>query len=242
MLHELNNVGRSYYFQPLKVNGQDLFLTSEWFRSDGIKYGLDKKPEILFTVGILIRSILNIIEGIAIKQLKVPQEILKAFNVQNLSNKDLYRFLHQANNLYGKLTYDCTCFNTRRKLVKKEDLGYGEYRVIVHVRGLFIGSHSQENKLASLQLRITQMQFREVDVPCLFEPSPSFNFQTGNSLPTQGQVTPITNKSSNPGTAPGASKKGRKKPVVQRQNAMVEGSPPPFMENIPAEFFDNLDI
>ena len=41
--HELSNVNRHYYTQRLQYNGSYLIFQTDWFKSEGIRYGLDKK-------------------------------------------------------------------------------------------------------------------------------------------------------------------------------------------------------
>ena len=48
--HELSNNNRHYYIQHLQYNGGDLLFQTDWFKSESIRYGLDKKTEMLIPV------------------------------------------------------------------------------------------------------------------------------------------------------------------------------------------------
>ena len=45
--HDLSNQNHHYYTQDLIYNDRELIFTTDWFRSGGIHFGLDKKPEML---------------------------------------------------------------------------------------------------------------------------------------------------------------------------------------------------
>ena len=216
--------GRFYYLQPLKCDGKDLYVASDWFRSDGIKFGLDRKPEMLAKVDGMVRNVLTICENEAIRQLKVPDDVLKQNNVNICSNELLYRNLYKDSNfLYAKLHRDCTFFNDQQKLIKRDELTYGEYRVVILVNGIYIGANAQNGKLASLQFRIYQIQFRKVEVQCLFDPVVGFvPVPIAHSTPISSPKTSANNLTELP-KCPNAPKKPRrqsKKLSLQRQEAL----------------------
>ena len=113
------------------------------------------------------------------------------------------------NHIYVKLNHDTMFFNKLCMTIKKEDLSYGEYRVILHVKGLYIGIHGQGPKLASLQFRICQVQFNPIAIQCLFN---------APTLPPQNMAA--MNPPETP--QPGQTKKLTRRPKLQRQNAVIE--------------------
>ena len=244
VLHELTGLGKCYHLQKLTVeDGQDVLITSGWFRADGIKHGFDKKPEISFHVNGMVREILSQIETEAVRQLKIPLELLQQHNISpdgHLYN--VYRPLSSSQYLYGKLQRDCVIFNNRRQVIRKEDAGFGEYRVLLHVKGLYIGSHSQEGKLASLHMRIIQIQYREANFTCLLDPTPGLTRNPVLTVINTPVAKPVTAQ-----TVPNAPKKTSRsrqnKPVLQRQNAMVDAQlSGKVTENIATDFFADIDI
>ena len=54
-----------------------MLITTDWFRSDGIKYGYDKKPEICFIVDGTVKDILSQIENEVVRQIQVPVQLLQ---------------------------------------------------------------------------------------------------------------------------------------------------------------------
>ena len=243
LLCELNIPGKHYHLQKLATSdGNEVFITTDWFRSDGIKSAFGNKSEIAFKVTGTVREILNDIETEAIVQMKIPIEVIQRHNIQaDTPLHTLYRKLNSSEYLFGKLERDCVFFNARRQLIKKEDTGFGDYRVLLHVKGLYIGPHTQEGKLLSLHMRIVQIQHREVSMACLLDPFPGLTrnptLAALNSAPVPiATSTPITAK---PPVCPGAPVKkprGRQaKPALQRQNAVMETSSA-------TDLFADLDI
>lgn len=229
--HELSNVNRYYYTQNLQYNGKDLMFTTDWFKSEGIRYGLDKKPEMLVPVSEIFHKTFNLVEDEAIRQLKVPAELQN-----NQSNENVFKRLPLMKYAYAKLNRDAVFFNKYCTVLKREELSYGEYRVILHVKGLYIGPHGQASKLASLQLRICQIQYCPIAVQCLFSTPIAPVAQPQNTTPMIPPQTP----------QPGVSKKLKRPTKLQRQNAVIEKPIREIdqrqVEQFPADFFADLDF
>ena len=249
----LESLGKTYYTQDVTNHGQEIMLCTDWFKSDGVQGGIGGKPEMMFKTTGAVREVLNIIEGEAVRQLRVPVEVMREYgiNAEVTENKALYKPLFNSEYLFAKLHRDCTIFNTRRELMKREALGYGEYRVVIHVKGLYIGNLNLEGKVASLTVRIYQIQYRPVNVTCLFESAPGL--MTGNlPKPTaQGMQTETAqNSKQNIPPTPQAQasttgKKNAKKPgrsSLSRQNAMIEPQQQNPTESMATDFFEDFNI
>ena len=128
--------------------------------------------------------------------------------------------------MYAKLHRDCSYFNSRREAMKEKDLGYGDYRVVVAIRGLYIGSYDGNGPKASLHVRIFQIQYREVSVTSLYENSTGLlsNSSCGtflnSSTPPETPSTIPLKPQQQPSTS---NKKTRKdaKPALPPQNGAV---------------------
>ena len=243
--HTIESSGKRYYMQNATNNGQDIMICSDWFRSEGIKPGLDKKPELMFKTSGRVRDVFNAIESEAVRQLRMPPELLAQMGVAvgQTDNKMLYKPIYNGDFMYAKLHRDCSFFNARREMIKKSDLGYGEYRVVVHVKGLYIGSHNENGALASLHVRVFQIQFREVNVACLFESA--VGLLSANSTHNTPPETPVSNPSlpaQGQSSSSSTKKNVRKsaKPPLTRQNAattVIEPMQQAPDEVLPSEFF-----
>lgn len=225
--HELPLVGRHYYTQALKYKGSDLLLTSDWFRSDGIKYSMDKKPELLVKVFPSTNFIFKSIENLAIQSMKLPNEYQHTGPIE-----PIFKRMPDLTNRYVKLNYDAAIFNKMRIPIKKEELAYGDYRVMLHVKGIYIGTHGYGGKLASLQVRICQVQFIPVTIQCLF---PCFS-ATQPGVASQDKVP----EAPQPDITANLITKKTRRPRLQRQNAMTENRQQK-LQTLPAEFFADLD-
>ena len=248
--HIIESNGKKYYMQNATNNGQDIMIVSDWFRSDGIKPGFDKKPELMFKTAGRVRDALNVIEGEAVRQLRMPPDMLAQSGVdaQPTDNKMLYKPLYNGDFMYAKLHRDCSFFNTRREMIKKTDLGYGEYRVVAQVKGLYIGSHNENGALASLHVRILQVQYREVNVACLFEPLVGMlSNHSPHSTPPETPVTnpPVPAQSQPSSSAKKTTRKNAKTPLSQKNaaaaaaaGAVIEPVQQVPTEMLPPDFFN----
>ena len=228
--HDLSNQNRHYYTQDLIYNDRELIFTTDWFRSGGIHFGLDKKPEMLVPTSPFFFRVYKAVEDEAVRCLKLPPE----FQLQQ-SNEEAFRRLPTLSKVYAKFDHDIAFFDKQSRPIKQEDLGHGEYRVILHVKGLYIGPHGRSlNKFASLQLRIKQVQFVQVPVTCLFSaPVAMPHLVTAMNPPETPQ--------------PGVTKKLRRT-KAQRQNTTpvvedkIQENHVRPMEQYPTDFFTDLDF
>lgn len=229
-LHELPLLGRHYYTQSLKYKGSDLVLTSDWFRSDGFKYSIDKKPEMLVRLFPDTNSILKGIEDLAIQTIKLPAEYQHSGPIE-----PIFKRMPAIRNLYVKVNQDAVVFNKMHMPIKREELSYGDYRVMLHVKGIYIGTHGYGGKLASLQVRICQIQFIPVAIQCLF---PSIVSQQTIEKPSE--KVPETPQ---PDVTANLSTRKTRRPKLQRQNAMIENrqQQQQKLQSLPSEFFADLD-
>ena len=250
--HVLESVGKTYYMQDATNNGQQIMICSDWFRSDGIKIGLDKKPELMFKTAGRVREALNIIENEAVRQLRMPSELqsLVVKNGGQMDNKSLYKPVFGGDYMYAKLHRDCSFFNSRREMIKKNDLGYGDYRVVCVIRGLYIGSQNGDSVMASLHVRIFQIQYREVNVTCLFENAAGMlsNMSGGmvtnsSSPPETPTISPLAQPQPQPSTSSRKNSRKGAKPALPRQNnGPVEAMQHVPTEALPQDFYEDFNI
>ena len=244
---KIESSGKKYYMQNVVNNGQDVMICSDWFRSDGIKFGIDRKPELLFKTSGRLRETLNVIESEAVRQLRIPPDFLSQSGIiaDHVDNKSLYKPLYHGEFMYAKLHRDCSFFNNRREMIKGSDLGYGDYRVVICVKGLYIGSHNENGAMASLHIRIFQIQYREVNMTCLFETATSGMIskglmtsphntspQTSSTIPPPPQETSYTLPPPPPPQPSTTTKKNGRKNAKVKANGDVPGE---YQQEVPVE-------
>lgn len=222
---DLVSANKHYYTQSLKYQGKDLVIPTEWFYSEGISTLYDQN-EILTPISKDILSILRKIEDIAISNgLQLPP----GFEDVSNTGHGLLKPIPEKSNLYLKLARNAVMYDKHCKPIKKADLQMGNYRVAIHVKGLYIGKHSND-KIVSLQLRIIQVQ-NEANIPqCIFTSLPIP--MTQNDIETK--VTSLATKENT-----GTGKKSRKH-KLQRQNALTEPQSEQVMETLSPEFFNEI--
>ena len=246
---ELRGLDRYYYTQNLKYQGKDLLLPTNWFTSRGMRENFEKKTEIYVPITPELYCLLKEIETHAISAgMKVPVEFLPNANT---SRESLFKRLPEKEGLYIKVNHDAVHFDKLCKPMSIEPNRFGEYRAVIHVKGLYLGYHPS-GKVASLQLRIVQTQYIPKPTFCLFNNLPlNLQMETENEpqgicvsvpqtpKPTSETVSLVSNNAAT------VSKRGRK-PKLQRQNAMIENQPQQAeqrkMDNLPSDFFTDLDL
>ena len=218
---ELNKPEAKHYFvQDLKYNNTDLYLISEWFESTGIKTDFGK-AEMLIKQSGSMESCLRIVEKEAKRQIQFPPE----YGVKNEDCDKHFKTFPSTPFAYIKLARFAHAYNTDCQQISFNSLEYGRYRIVLHVRGIYIGSHGALDKLASLQNRIVQIQYDKIVMPCLFSSIPIPNKSVAQLTPnSKSNAAPMAVDSTPPAqtgsekSAPSAPKKRR--PKLQRQNAI----------------------
>lgn len=246
-LNQLLNLNRHYYTQNLKYRGNDLYIQTDWFHSNGAKSTFDQKNELLITLPSEFRMLLKAIEDFAIRDgLKLPLEFQT-----NSRNEEVFKRLPDRTNLYLKMHHESACFDKNGHMIKMDALAMGDYRAVILVKGLYIGYHPT-GKLASLQLRIAQVQFIPRVPQCMFIAMPnSYGPQAPASnmfrMPQVASGTTRVPETPPPGmesqSLASANKRGRKPTKLQRQNALSEAKIQQEehrqMESIPPDFFND---
>ena len=75
----------------------------------------------------------KLVEDEAIRQLKIPADLQNS-----QSNENVFKRLPAMQYVYAKMNRDAVFFNKYCTVIKREDLNYGEYRVILQVKGLYL--------------------------------------------------------------------------------------------------------
>ena len=227
-------MNRVYYTQNIKYQGQELLLSTDWFNSNGIKDTVDRKNEILVPLPSNYMSLLKVIENLAINGgLVIPSE----FQV-NVSNDAIFKHTPALPRLYIKLHHEATFFDQNCRPLKLKDLAMGDFRAMIHVKGLYIGHHPS-GKLASLQLRVMQLQNIPRIKPCMFSPVVASSLNLYNNSPN----TLVPPQTPQPGAEPAPLTKKGRKPKLKRQNAISEAKiQQRRTDTLPSDFFNDLDL
>jgi hypothetical protein len=215
---------RYYYIQLLTYNNENLYIQTDWFESQGLRYISPFKSEMLVAMNLLTKNALAAIQAEAIKQLKFPPE----YQITEDKKAESFKTLPLTGGMiFAKCTQATQVFDGKCNMIAKESCKYGKYRVILQPTAIYIGSHGTSKKLASLQLKISQIQYCPVETPCMFEPV---------THPSQQSEVVYNNKPVGPervsvqkaveeieaAAVEMAPKKKPRRPKLQRQNAMID--------------------
>ena len=178
LLHKLSEGSSNdhYYFQTMKYNGEDFYFQSPWFVSNGLKTSpVDNKPDVKYKLDDDTRSILHIIQEEAIRQVKFPD----GYNIEAGDYRKHFKCFQNSRHLFAKLIPFTTAFDENMNSINITKLNYGEYRVIGFVKGIYIGNHGYSlQNWASLQIKIVQIQYKAIDIKCLFDKALVMNYKT----------------------------------------------------------------
>ena len=136
--------------------------------------------------------------------------------------------------MFLKLNADVACFDKNKQLLNLSQMSYGDYRVIILVKGTYIGIHGNSGKLASLQVRVAQLQFVPISPPCyfsMFTMTPPVEKADNSQVTQSGEVPkeqPVNKKS--------------RRPKLTRQNAMIENRQEQNMESQSDDFDIHTDM
>ena len=223
--YDLSGGDRYYYIQDVKYNGQDLYLQSDWFTSEGPKRSQFNKLEMLVKIDSKLKQILKELQQVLKDKVTYPSE----YQILENQKDEYFKCLPDKTFIFGKVGQGVQCYDKTRKSIAFEKLQYGNYRVIFLLKGIYIGRHCQSTHLSSLHLKIQQIQCEAVNMPCLFSLVPSVTPQ--NQEMSTIDLTPVSTAiSAQP------AKKARR-PRVQRASAVSE---PQDMETDGDATFDNL--
>ena len=229
------NQGDTFHTQPLSYDGEKLLIMSSWFKSNGVSYStqFDKnRPEMLVKLNDGMKKVIHEIETLAAKSFHIPNEL----KIPPGTNKDsLFKRIPNVDNLFVKLSPECMCYDMDLMPINRKQLGHGNYRAVVNVIAVHIAPHGQTGKIASLTMRISQIQYEAIKIPCLFSNS-STNVLNFDDIESVNAHTTIA-------AAEKVTKPARKarRPKLQRQNAIEVNEDVRAMENMfPKDLFDEV--
>ena len=221
--YEINGGEKQYYMQDIKYNGQDLYLQSDWFLSKGPRKNIfnNAKTEILVTVDKNLKEVMKALENVAKTKVIYPAE----YQIDSNQKDKYFKCLPEDKKcIFGKIGQGIQCYDKNCKAMNFDKLDYGNYRVIFMVKGIYIGTHGPSDHLASLHMKVMQIQYSALNLPCMFSLIPTVH----SSI----DVRPISTA-----VPPQQGKKKARRPRLQRPKAAVE--PAANMEHVD-EIFESF--
>ena len=147
--------GFTCHYQYASLHGEGLYLQTPSFLSKGPKKSRFN-DEFQLLIPKACTSQLLAIDERAMQSLKCPDDTPKHLR-KSFETKEGYKQL-QSDKVYLKFSKDWKCFNKKGEVINC-DLTTGSYTLVLQIIGIFIGHHGSTSNIASLQVRIKQVQF-----------------------------------------------------------------------------------
>ena len=142
-------------YQYASVHDEPLYVQTPSFFSKGPSKSRFNDHLQLFIPKACTSTLLKIDER-AMQLLKCPGDAPQHWK-KRFEKEDVYKQL-SSDKLYLKFSKDWKCFNEKGEIIHRE-LTSGKYTLVLHIIGIFIGTHGSTPYLASLQAKIKQVQF-----------------------------------------------------------------------------------
>ena len=174
-LSDVKQYAPKRWYQFLLYDGKRLYIETPSFPSDGPRAsplnGVIHLPIPDTCVGEVLK-----VDEVAREKFVVPTTVPEAWREKARNGEPVYKSMgNAAEKHYFKFDDALLVFNSKREVIDQDEFGMGEYKCILHVKGIYIGGHGELDRFASLQCRIIQMMYtpaEEYADGCLFSHSP----------------------------------------------------------------------
>ena len=161
--HSVRASQLNFQFQSVTYDGQSCLLQTKPFFGNGlINSKFQDQPQMLIPISSI--PLLKVIDEKAKEVLDFPEDAPSSWKDSFIS-KEAYKSLNN-DKLYLK-TKDLQIYDIDGEIYDGE-LKQGTYSAILHVVGIYIGSHGSTDKRASLQVKVKQLQYEPQSNKCLF--------------------------------------------------------------------------
>lgn len=161
------------------------------------------------------------------------QAFLKQFYLQHPILRS--SFNKEDSTFWIKLDNNIRCFTwDKEKSLRVEDLGPGQYQMILRIGFIYLGQHGQSGCVASLNIRAVQLRYKPMDVKggyqraldrCLFQNSSDEEEEEEEmeevKKPASTQQEESKELKTPPQPIPTTSSAPQPRPVLRRQNAFM---------------------
>lgn len=174
------NEAYSCHYQYASIKGEPIYIQTPKFYSKGsIKSRFNDKLQLILPSHCAL-TLLKV-DAKAKNMFQLPKDAVNQ-SWKRFAKDDIYKSI-DGDKLYLKFSNDYSCYDTDGNVMNDCELSAGDYTLILHVIGIYIGSHGSSSHMASLMVRIKQVQFSaKVQSECLFI-RPSLLERRGKTLP-----------------------------------------------------------
>jgi len=161
---KVQGIGNTFYFQTLNYGDDGFYLQVPFFHSNGMSTsGYSNMRQMRVTFPKWQQVILKTIDSFAKECVELPESAPTHWR-KALEEGVGYKELPEFDTLFLKLSDHFQAFDLFTNAMECEDLKRGRYMGLVHVTGLYIGSHGSTGKVASLQMKVLQLVYEPLPI------------------------------------------------------------------------------
>lgn len=155
----LNNV---FYFQGLSYEEKDLYIEVPFFKSNGMSYSsYSNMRQMRITLPKWEQDLLKLLDESAREQVECPQDGPSHWK-KSFDDGTAFRNIADPQTIFLKLSDSFQAFDLFKNPIDCDELKRGKYMALIHVTGIYIGGHGATGKLASLQMKVTQLLYQPI--------------------------------------------------------------------------------
>lgn len=159
---KIKSLNNNFFFQSLSYEGKDLFIEVPFFQSNGMSYSsYTNMRQMRVTLPKWQQDLLHFLDGAARENVKCPPEVSKSW-LKLFDDGSAYRDIVDPETLYLKLTDSFQAFDVFKNTIDCDELKRGQYMALIQITGIYIGGHGSTGKLASLQVKLTQLLYQPI--------------------------------------------------------------------------------
>ena len=161
-VRKIRSLNNNFYFQTLSYEGKDLYIEVPFFQANGMShssYTNMLQMRVIFPKW--LQDFLCALDGVAREHVKCPQDASTGWH-KSFEDGSAYRSMVDPHTLYLKLSENFQAFDVFKNTIDVDELKRGNYMALIHVTGIYIGGHGPTGKLASLQMKLTQLLYQPI--------------------------------------------------------------------------------
>ena len=159
-VRKIKAVSNNFYFQSLSYDGKELYLQVPFFQANGMSHSsYTNMRQMRVTLPKWQQDLLCVLDGVAKENVKCPQEASASW-FKLFDDGSAYRNIVDPETLYLKLSESFQAFDVYKNIIDCDELKRGQYMALIQLTGIYIGGHGPTGKLASLQMRLSQLVYQ----------------------------------------------------------------------------------
>ena len=154
-----NNV---FHFQSCTYQDKDFYIEVPFFKSNGMtQSSFSNMLQMRVTFPKWQQKLLNLLDMAAREHAQCPEDANTNWK-SSFNDGSAYKDIADYEHVFLKLSECFQAFDVFRNTMDTDDLKRGNYMALIHVTGIYVGGHGPTGKLASLQMKLTQLLYQPI--------------------------------------------------------------------------------